>query len=75
MELHIKEPLLALESGQVVTLDNAAGRRISAKAGLLWITEEGSRKDHIVSEGDAHIVRHTGRTVVQALKRAWVAIQ
>ena len=75
MELHIREPLLALESGQVVTLDNAAGRRISAKEGLLWITEEGSRKDHIVRQGDAHIVRHAGRTVVQALKRAWVAIQ
>jgi hypothetical protein len=75
MELHIKEPLLALETGQVVTLDNAAGRRISAKEGLLWITEEGSRKDHIVRQGDAHIVRHAGRTVVQALKNAWVAIQ
>ena len=75
MELHVKHPLLALETGEVVTLDDAAGRRISAKAGLLWITEEGSRKDHIVREGDAHIVRHAGRTVVQALKNAWVAIQ
>jgi len=75
MELHIKAPLLALEPGQVVSLDDAAGKRISAKSGLLWITEEGSRKDHIVRQGDAHIVRHAGRTVVQALKPAWVAIQ
>ncbi|HET9578777.1 MAG TPA: DUF2917 domain-containing protein [Usitatibacter sp.] len=75
MELHIKAPVLALEIGDVVTLDDAAGRRISAQEGLLWITEEGSRKDHIVRPGDAHIVRHAGRTVVQALKRAWVAIQ
>lgn len=75
MELHVKAPLLALETGQVVALDNAAGKRIAARSGLLWITEEGSRKDHIVREGDAHIVRHAGRTVVQALKAAWVAIQ
>lgn len=75
MELHINAPVLALEMGQVVTLDNAAGKRIAAKSGLLWITEEGSRKDHIVNAGDAHIVRHAGRTVVQALKNAWVAIQ
>lgn len=75
MELHIKAPLLALEPGQVVTIDNAAGKRIAARSGLLWITEEGSRKDHIVTEGGAHIVRHAGRTVVQALKTAWVAIQ
>jgi Protein of unknown function (DUF2917) len=75
MELHINAPVLALEPGQVVSLDNAAGRRISAKEGLLWITEEGSRKDHIVGQGDAHIVRHAGRTVVQALRTAWVAIQ
>lgn len=75
MELHIKAPLLALETGEVVTLDDAAGRRISAKQGLLWITEEGSRSDHIIAPGDAHIVRHAGRTVVQALKSAWVAIR
>lgn len=75
MLLNVNAPVLALEMGQVVTLDNAAGKRISARSGLLWITEEGSRRDHIVREGDAHIVRHTGRIVVQALKAAWVAIQ
>jgi DUF2917 family protein len=75
MELHTSNPVLALEPGQVVTLDNAAGRRISAKSGLLWITEEGSSRDHIVRTGDAHIVRRAGRTVVQALRSAWVAIQ
>ena len=75
MELHVNAPVLALEIGQVVTLDDAAGKRIAAKSGLLWITEEGSRKDHIVTAGGAHIVRHAGRTVVQALKSAWVAIQ
>ncbi|HWH40092.1 MAG TPA: DUF2917 domain-containing protein [Usitatibacter sp.] len=75
MELHTNKPVLALEPGQVVTLDNAIGRRISAQSGLLWITEEGSSRDHIVAKGDAHIVHRAGRTVVQALKRAWVAIQ
>jgi hypothetical protein len=75
MELHINAPVLSLETGQVVTLDNAAGRRISARDGLLWVTEEGSAKDHIVRPGDAHIVRRAGRTVVQALKKTWVAIQ
>ena len=75
MELHASNPVLALEPGQVVTLDDAAGRSIRAKSGLLWITEEGSNRDHIVSQGNAHIVRRAGRTVVQALRTAWVAIQ
>ncbi len=75
MTLNISAPVLALEAGQVVTLDDAAGRRISARTGILWVTEEGSRKDHIVNAGDAIILRRSGRAVVQALRNAWVAIQ
>lgn len=75
MELNINRPVLSLEAGQVVTLDGAAGRRITARCGTVWITEEGSRKDHIVGPGEALVVGNNGRTVVQALQSAWVSIQ
>ena len=75
MELNINRPVLTLEAGQVVTLDDAAGHRISARSGTVWITEEGSRKDYIVGPGEARIVGHDGRTVVQALQSACVSIQ
>ena len=74
MELNVKAPVLALEAGQVVTLDDAAGLRIFSRAGTVWVTQEGSSKDHIVGPGDTLVVAHGGRTVVQALQSAWICI-
>lgn len=75
MELRIEQPLIALEPGQVVTLDDAAGTRVSARYGAVWVTEEGSEKDHIVMPGEALVLGRGGRTVLQALQPAWVALQ
>ena len=75
MRLQTPQPILSLETGQVVTLDDAAGRRISARSGTVWVTEEGRPHDHIVEGGDSIIVARDGRTVVQALAPSVVAIQ
>ena len=75
MELRIEQPLIALEPGQVVTLDDAAGTRVSARYGAVWVTEEGSPEDHIVQPGDTHVVGRDGRTVVQAMQPAWIALR
>ena len=75
MQLDLASPLLALEPGQVVTLDHAAGTCIRARYGAVWITEEGSADDHIVTPGETHVVRRGGRTVVQAMQPAWIALR
>jgi hypothetical protein len=74
MQLTLKAPVVALAAGQVLTLDDAAGTRILARSGMVWITEEGDSRDHIIDAGDTLIVAHPGRTVVQALKAAWISI-
>ena len=74
MQLHLKAPLLALEPGQVVTLDDAQGTRIVARSGTVWITEEGENRDYIVGPGDALVVARSGRTIVQALQSAWISL-
>lgn len=76
MELRIDQPpLLALEQGQVLTLDDAAGTRISAQKGTVWVTEEGVREDRILEAGTSLTLDRDGRTVVQALAPSWVLIQ
>jgi len=75
MELLVKAPVLDLQEGQVVTLVDAEGTAIAARRGVLWITEEGDRDDHVVHEGEAFVVAHAGRTVVQALGPARIAIR
>jgi len=74
MNLELVAPELALDAGQVVSLDDAEGTRILARTGRVWVTEEGSAKDYIVGPGDTLIVAHGGRTVVQALQPSWISI-
>lgn len=75
MELNVKDPMLCLQTGQVLTLDDAAGKRIHTAMGTVWVTEEDEREDHIVAMGDSLLLEKDGRTVVQALTPSWVVIQ
>jgi Protein of unknown function (DUF2917) len=75
MTLTLDRPTLALEAGQVLALDDVAGTRISARAGVVWVTYEGERKDLILHPGESLVVAQDGRTVVQALESAFVTLQ
>ena len=74
MNPNLKTPELALDSGQILRLDDVEGLRILARTGTVWVTEEGSPKDHIVGPGDTLIVAHSGLTLVQALQPAWISL-
>ena len=74
MNLNVRSPELALDIGQVLTLQDAAGLSIRARSGAVWVTEEGSPHDYILSPGQTLIVHRDGRTVVQALKASWIAL-
>ena len=75
MNLQLDQPTLALNAGQVMTLDDAVGSRISARLGSVWVTFEGSMKDVILGPGESIVVHRNGRTVVQALRQSFVTIQ
>ena len=75
MVLSIESPTLALDAGQVLTLDDAAGRRVVARSGALWITEEDSLDDLVLAPGEWVLLRRPGRTLVQALRPSQVSIQ
>ena len=74
MQLQVQQPVIALEPGQVVTLDDAQGTRIVTRIGTVWVTEEGDSRDHVVGPGDALVVARPGRTIVQALKASWISL-
>lgn len=75
MDMIIESPVLSLQPGQVVTLDDAAGVRIRATEGIVWVTYEDSLKDVILGPGETLVVARNGRTVVQALQPTHVALQ
>jgi hypothetical protein len=75
MELSSQAPVLALAAGEVVTLDDARGVRIHARAGSVWVTEEANSRDHILGPGEILVVARDGRTVIQALQASWIALR
>lgn len=75
MDMIIESPVLQLEPGQVVTLDDALGVRIRATGGTVWVTYEDNANDLIVEPGQTLVIARNGRTVVQALQPAHVAVQ
>ena len=74
MQLQLQAPSLSLEAGQVVTLDDACGTRITTRTGIVWVTEEGDSRDHVMGPGEALVVTRNGRTLVQALKSSWISL-
>jgi hypothetical protein len=74
MRLRLECPVLSLQPGEVITLDDAAGVRIEAREGTVWITEEDDREDHIVNAKKGLVIASRGRTIVQALAPSWIAI-
>ena len=75
MDLILVRPVIALQPGQVVTLDDAKGVRIRATEGAVWVTYEAGGKDFIVGPGEILTVANDGRTVVQAMAATHVALQ
>jgi len=74
MQLSLHKPVVYLETGEVLTLQDAEGTSILARTGTVWVTEEGSREDRIIGPGEAIVVARAGRTVVQALKPSWISL-
>ena len=75
MILNLDHPTLSLDAGDVVSLDDVVGTRISARLGTLWVTCQDSRRDVILEPGESVVVTRAGRTVVQALQPAFVTLQ
>jgi hypothetical protein len=75
MNLNINSAALALDPGQLVTLEDACGTQIRMQDGSAWITEEGEQSDYTLSPGEAHTVMHHGRTLVQAMNAAHITLR
>lgn len=65
---------MELEQGGLLRLGGAEGVVIGCTRGVVWITEEGDPRDHLVEAGGRHRVRSRGLVVAEALRDSvlWV---
>jgi len=75
MNIKARIARLALRPRDTLTLDAARGALVRCLEGLVWITQDGDRADHVVAAGDAFRVDRDGAVVVQATRPARIAIE
>ena len=74
MKLEINSGALRLARGQTLKLRDSMGATLCAREGTVWITEENSRKDVVLSPGACFRVGNPGLTIVQAFADASVSL-
>ena len=74
MKLELASGGLRLGRGQTLKMQDAVGSTICAREGTVWITEENSRKDVVLSPGACYRVGKPGLTIVQAFADASVSL-
>ena len=74
MKLEIASAALRLARGQTLKMQDAVGSMICAREGTVWITEENSRKDVVLTPGACFRVGRPGLTIVQAFADASVSL-
>jgi len=75
MDMIIEAPVISMRPGQVMTLDDAAGVKIRAVEGVVWVTYQNNATDMIVGPNQTLTLSRNGRTVVQAMRPGHVALQ
>ncbi|HRI17334.1 MAG TPA: DUF2917 domain-containing protein [Burkholderiaceae bacterium] len=66
---------IQLARRQMVSLAYAAGARIVARRGSLWVTQDHDLRDVVLNEGESFEVTGAARVIVQALSSACVDLQ
>jgi hypothetical protein len=74
MERHeyVVQGSLDLVRGNLVRIEDGRGTLVRVTSGSVWITEEGDRRDRLVSAGGKLRVMSKGLTLVSALSRSAV---
>jgi len=75
MNIKTRIARLALKPRDTLTLEAARGALVRCLEGLVWITQDGDRADHVVGAGDSFRVDRDGSVIVQATRPARVAIE
>ena len=74
MTLELAHAALRLARGQTLKVRDGAGRTICAREGVVWITEENSRKDVVLEPGACFRLGRPGLALVQAFGDAAVVV-
>jgi hypothetical protein len=68
MDTSFKQALTEMSAGEMLPIEDGAGQCVAVFHGLLWITQDGDRRDTIVRGGESFTLDRPGLALVQALE-------
>ena len=66
MNIKLSQSELCLLPRQTLSFGDAAGVRVEARAGAVWITQDHDLRDVVLKEGESYTLPGDGRAIVQA---------
>ena len=67
MDTSLTQAITKLARGEILRVDRALGQSIAVVRGMVWITQEGDRRDTFLSDGDSFVFSRRGTALVQAI--------
>jgi ferric-dicitrate binding protein FerR (iron transport regulator) len=67
-------PLIRLAHGSLHRIVDGQGTRVACLADSVWITQEGDRRDIVLTAGESFRIERSGLTLVMALGDAAIAL-
>lgn len=67
MDTSLTQAITRLASGEILRVDNTSGQSIALVRGMVWVTQEGDRRDIFLSDGESFVFDRRGTALVQAI--------
>ncbi len=67
MDTCFNPAITKLATGQMLRIDNASAQNIAVVQGMVWITQEGDRRDVFLSDGEDFAFHRPGVVLVEAI--------
>ena len=70
MDTHLRHALIELKRNDTLPIHDGQGRSVVVFRGLVWITQEGDRRDVFLSAGQSFTIDRAGMTLAEAVDDA-----
>ena len=67
MDTSLTQATTKLAKGEILRVDNALGQSIAVVHGMVWVTQEGDRRDTFLSDGESFVFDQRGTALAQAI--------
>jgi hypothetical protein len=75
MKLCMHANRFEMQAGQTLELRDGKGTHIEVLSGELWVTQQGDRRDPVISAGGEFAIGHDGLTLLHAFRQSLVHVQ